>query len=377
MKKMLLLFHAFCLLFLCYSCENIEKESYYHNFGYILIDENSTFNDKYYAKRKILDDNNQVQYYIYLKETDALVESFCLPNSLSLIAIYDDTLYYKYEYNDNILVSYKKIGENIDIHSNLKVVERSKCDGILMINNNLFFTNNTSFRKIDYNLSQTPNLGLKNESLVSLGSPNQIFSINVVSEENIIKIKSNNNEKEYYYNFSKEIINAKYNYKTNKEFMNWPKWDERDYSFYLNEYTILLNDNCLYFSYSKYLGEFDDANHYCSMPEHCLFSNCKTEILKFNTIEEKIERVAILPDGYRVLKIYDDGALLMKNNLIGEYNFSTNELEIVQNINWSNYYDYSDCSLCKLKIYLENNRICKINTYCPKIVICDNFDFYE
>ena len=59
------------------------------------------------------------------------------------------------------------------------------------------------------------------------------------------------------------------------------------------------------------------------MPSLCLFSNCKTEILRYNPKNEVIESVAILPDGYRVLKIYDDGALIMKNNLIGEYNFST------------------------------------------------------
>ena len=83
-----------------------------------------------------------------------------------------------------------------------------------------------------------------------------------------------------------------------------------------------------------------------------------------------------MPDGYIVLKIYDNGALIMKNNSIAEFNFTTKEVLNLQVFNWDEYYELNN-DFYGLKIKLNNNEISDVSTYYRRILICQNFDFYE
>ena len=224
-----------------------------------------------------------------------------------------------------------------------------------------------------------------NQSMAFYGKPkyffslndNSIFSFDILNESNKIEIKNVNSNEVYYYNFSNEIIDAKYNYKTNQAFWNFPKWNEQDSLYFKNEYVFCHEDDCIYFAYSKYLGEFNDKKHYCIAPSSCLFSNCKTEILKFNYKEKSIKSVGILPDGYRVLKIMKNSAIIIKNTEISEYNFSTANITFLQEVDWTEYYELNNDLVYELKIYLIDNRIVELGSYYHKDSVCYNFECYE
>ena len=376
--KRILLFLLIISCFTCVSCEGNDKITYYHNLGFTVIDEQCLYNDKYYVKSFKTKDENMIEYEFYLKENNALSDEIIIPKVFPTFAIYDDVLYLKYEKEDKIYYSYKLIGSGYDINENLAFMEVKDFNDLITVNNQLFYSNSDiSLQRIGYDLPQIPAKGFSCEYVVVPGTISEIFSISVDSNEKSLTLNSVNSNKHIKYNFPSDVVDAKYNYKTNLAFMNWPKWDEKDSYYYKNEYVIYLKDDYLYFSYSKYLGEFENANHYCTMPALCLFSNCKTEILRYNPKKEVIESVAVLPNGYRVLKIYENGALVMKNNLISEYNFSTKELIIVQEINWDSYYQSDYDSFYRLGIYLKDNKIEKINFFSGNNLNYTNFDYYH
>lgn len=377
MKRLILLLNIILFSVLLFSCDNTKKKVYNHNFGYILIDENSHFNDNYYSKvvNKTQDD---YVYSIYIKDTNELIDQIELSTYKSCLCIYDDVIYVLYEKNDNLYYYYKKLGVTLDINDNIKCINDSNYMGIININNCTFFIKSYyHMMMIDYNNNQSLAFSGKPNYFCTLNGDKFVYSLNLLNDKKKIEIKKIDSEESYYYDFPKEIVDAKYNYKTNYAFWNWPKWNERDSFYFKNEYISYQNDNYVYFSYSKYLGEFDDAKHYCEAPGLCLFSNCKTEVLRFNCIENKIESVAILPDGYRVLKIYENGALIIKNNIISEFDFLTQELKNVQEVDWTAYYELNNDLFYELKIYLYNNRIEKLGSYYYRNSICYNFEVFE
>lgn len=363
---------------LCCSCELETHKSYFHNQNYFFEDETSLYNDKYYAKATIIDNKVDDYIYIYDKQTNELIDKIEINIPGTRIYIYDDHIYLTYEDAGFIWYSYKKLGEKYDMKLNLNSIEKNNFNGFLEINNELFFQPiEGDLRKVGYNISQCNVFDVSQKYFYTLYPEPQYYKIEISNEEKILKIKGISNNHEYKYNLSKEIVEADYNYKTNYAYSNWPKWDEKDNLFFVQKNAIILSDNCLYFSYAKYLGEFKNAKHYCSFPTQCLFSNCKTEILRFNCSNEQIESVGILPDGYMVLKIYDNGALVMKNNSIAEFNFTTKELSNIQVFNWDDYYEINNNNLYGLKIKLNDNKISDVNIYYKRVLICKNFDFYE
>lgn len=377
MKRIFILLVIVYFSLVCCSCELISSKSYSHNQNYFLIDETSLYNDKYYAKAKII--NNKVDNYIdiYDKKTNELIDKIKINVSGPRLYIYNDYIYLTYEDGDLFWYSYKKLGEKNDIKQNLKSIEKINFNGFLEINKELFFKPvEGNLRKVGYDISQYNVFDVSQKYFYTLYPEPQYYKVEISSEEKYLKIKGISNNQEYKYDFSDEIIEANYNYKTNYAYSNWPKWNEEENLFFIQKNAVFLSDNSLYFSYAKYLGEFNNAKHYCSFPTHCLFSNCKTEILRFNCNNEQIESIGILPDGYIVLKIYDNGALIMKNNSIAEFNFTTKEVSNLQVFNWDEYYELNN-DFYGLKIKLNNNEISDVSTYYRRILICQNFDFYE
>ena len=371
MKKIIsmLIFIICCLI--CCSCT--DKKHFNHNNGFIIIDETCNYNEKYYG----VYDEEVLTYSIYLTKSKELIESIKLYSWNHSICIYDDYIYMYYIENNAYHVTFKKINDACDIYENTKKLDENFMEGFLTINNQLFLINgNDKIVKVGYNLNQGDITGFYNYNLYTLGKQNDMFLLNISNEDKKLELKSYYDNNTYTYMFSKEVINAQYNYKTNYAYWNWPSWNEETNEFYPGSYSVFLNDECLYFSYSKYLGEFTNGIHDCSMPTYCFFSNCKTEVLRFNTDNKKIESVAILPDGYRVLKIYKDYALIMKNNLIAKYDFVEKKLEVIQEVNWDNYYQLQD-SFDILKVYLKDDEIYNIDTHYNKNGIGVNFDSFN
>lgn len=372
MNKFLIVFCTLFICLLCYSCdgEDQNKDTYFHNTRYVLVDELSNFSDNYYAISDKFITNEEFSCNIFSREDDKHLENIYLPTTKASIAIYDNTIYIIYKYNNKIMYSYKVIGSNKTLDDNLCSMNEEQFNGFLEINNQFFFSKDIySLKKIDYNIEQ----GYRHNIGCTIYDKPKAYNIKISENNDYLYMSSYDGHEIYSYKISSEVLESKYNYKTNFAFMNWPKWNEKDNLIFVGKYITFLNDNCLYFSYSKYLGEFDNANHYCYNNSGCLFGRYKTEILRFNCTNNQIESVGILPDGFSVLKLYLDGALIMKNNVIAYYSYSTKNYDIIQNIDWTNYYQLSSDD-DDIKIYLKNKSIEKIDIYSGANLVCDNFE---
>ena len=146
---------------------------------------------------------------------------------------------------------------------------------------------------------------------------------------------SNNfdNNIKYTYSISKEIKDAEYIFGNNALIDEWSFGCDNSEdleasrgSYGLLSKTIkLMDDGNLYFAYGRYLGEFEKC--YCFGYCNCILSNRMCEILRFNTSKKEIERVALIPETYTVLAIYEDCAIIMNNERIGTYYYNTQEIK--------------------------------------------------
>lgn len=377
MKKSIILLMFLILFITGCSCKESDKELYYHinSDSYVLVDENSLFNDNYYAKSKTENTKEDKSFYLYSKKDNLKVDEININEKRHLVfAIYDDYLYYVFYTDDKVYYSYKKIGDNIDIYHNVQSILEKDFNGFLTINDKLFYFDKMyHLQLVDNNLElvlpcwNTANFyyaSNKSQSLVSIR----------IEEEKII-VESQDKTQKYYYDIPNTVKEAKYTENTNGYYWNWPVWNKPTHYYDIMKYAVLLEDDCLYFSYGKYLGEFDNARHNCGFHNTCIFSNRQSEILRFNSKIQKIESVAILPEGYSVLKIYNGGAIVMKNSTIAQYDFNTGALNNQIEIDWKDYYQLDGFE--HLKIYLDNNQITKIDTCYYRLALFSNFEYIE
>lgn len=373
MNKILIFLLLFFCLLICCSCHMKTEKVYYHDVTYVLVDKDTIHNDKYYSKKIEYNTNGKCSFDIYLKDSNQLIERINLETSKSSIAIYDDIIYIIYQLDNKLFYSYKEIGAEYNIFDNTEFVNISEYKYFLQINGNYFITNDIYTKNYYYIEKVSINMEQMGNTVYTIYKTPRAYNVEIDNNNNSVVLSSLNNSETYVYNFSKEVIDSNYKYKSNLAFKNWPKYDEQDNLYFIGKYITYLEDNCLYFSYSKYLGEFDNARHYCTIPSRCMFSSCKTEILRFNCVSNEIESVGILPDGYQVLKLYINGALIIKNNIISYYNYSSKDLTIINEIDASQYYQLST-SPERIKIYLDNINIDKILRSSDWNGICFNFE---
>lgn len=251
------------------------------------------------------------------------------------IFIYDEVVYVFYYYytEHKVYCYYKTIGSSQNIQDQFIVVNDSEKQ--IRINNLTFYidywyiNNSLSSSKYLYGY----NIIQKNSNqnfYTSLIDCNEIYNIDVKNEEVVMSNYYNETIK-YTYKIPNKLKNATYTFDKNLYFDDWScgvsirekEISKNSYSL-LRKTTKLMSDGNLYFVYGRYLGEFEKS--YCFHYNNCILSNRICEILRFNTKKKEIESVALIPETYTVLAIYDECAIIMNNERIGTYYYDTNEI---------------------------------------------------
>lgn len=376
MKKILSIISFVFIIFAMTSCVQSEKGWYYHHSTYVVVDENKTFDNNYYVKYENYE--NQYKTIFYEKSTNEVVEEIIIYDSWKhTYSIYDDYLYYINTVDEEGLIyySYKKIGDKeTSLEKNMKIIDITNFNGFININENIFYIPNWDrLLKVDFNIDQIPPYNGNVHSVYNSVKNPKSYSLNIIDEEKVV-LESVDKSEKYTFDISLEVKNAKYKKHTNYRFYDVFNFIEPDdipkYDLY--KPVVILEDDNLYFSYGKYLGEFENAKHCCFQYLNCLFSNRVSEILRFNNSTKQIESVAILPEGFTPLKIYLDKAIVMKNNIIAEYNYQTKELSNKIEVDWTKYYELDSWSV--IKLLFEDNKLIDVDVYYCNKYGFNNFD---
>ena len=339
MKKIVSLLLIIMVVLLNSSCGS-KGRGFEHRFEYYYIDEHNN------ATELSCDINYSTDSFdILLYEDDnkeKIIDTFSIKqnhiSSCTLwaedIHIYDNFVYV-FCHNDTEHKSYcyyKTIGSNENVQEQFIVVNDS--EKYLEINNLTFFIDVSNLSSLEqslyeYNVIQE---NYNQNYYSSLTDYSDIYNIDVKNEEVVMTNYFDNNIK-YTYSISKEIKDAKYIYGNNVLIDEWSfgcdnsedlEASRGSYEL-LNKTTKLMDDGNLYFAYGRYLGEFEKC--YCFLYCGCILSNRMCEILRFNTKTKQIERVALIPETYTVLAIYEDCAIIMNNKRIGTYYYDTKEIK--------------------------------------------------
>lgn len=320
-------------------------------------DEYNSYNDNIYLKATKGESKKILNYFVLDKKTDEKLYEESLENYNNIdycIRIYDDYIYELF--NDDskcdLLFKITKLG---DLSSSYSINIDKTCK-IIEVNNNMFYIDTYfNFEKMGYNLFQCiPVRYFVNEFYASLDDKTKIYKI-YLENENIVIENFYNYNKKCRYSYSKQLIEADYYEKSNAQFHDILDFylEEKD-SYSLDLHTIkLLEDDNVYFSYSRYLGEFKYSD--CPYYKECIFSNRISQILRFNPFLNKIEKVVTIPEGYTVLSIYLNKAIIMKDNEISTYNFENEEIYGSKIIDCSNLYESNN-----LKFYFNNHLFDKV-----------------
>lgn len=370
MKKVLNLILIVFVVLTLTSCVKDDRVWYYHRGDHVVVDENESYNNKYYIE---FDFKN---YYIFNKEKKELIDQINDNEYIiQILSIYDDTMYLLVKKNNDFYYTFKKIGDKETLlEDNMKSIDKDTFDGFLEMNGTLFYSNLfSSLVKIDYNIDQAPPYNGNVHSIYNSVKNPKSFILNIIDEEKVV-LESKDKSERYTFDISLEVKNAEYKKHTNYFYYDVFNFIEPDdipkYDLY--KPIVILEDDNLYFSYGKYLGEFGNAKHHCTSYLNCLFSNRQSEILRFNNSTKQIESVAILPEGFTPLKIYLDKAIVMKNNIIAEYNYQTKELSNQIEVDWTNYYAVDNWGV--IKLIFEDNKFIGVDVNYNNYVMFYNYD---
>ena len=339
MKKIVSLLLIIMVVLLNSSCGS-KGRGFDHHFEYYYIDESNYYCDEYYVS--VNREGEDTIFTIFNIHTSAVVDKIILKqknnNIYSEIYISDENIIYIFGfYKDKKLADcyYKTIGSNENIEEQLVVIDDNQY--IIQINNEkffIYFINHSSNITGSVNIFKVNSIQSNGKDLfyTSISSNSDIYNIDVKNEEVVMTNYFDNNIN-YTYSISKEIKDAKYIYGNNALIDEWSfgcdnsediEASRGSYEL-LSQTTKLMSDGNLYFAYGRYLGEFEKC--YCFLYRYCILSNRMCEILRFNTKTKQIERVALIPETYTVLAIYEDCAIIMNNERIGTYYYDTQEIK--------------------------------------------------
>ena len=363
MKKYINLLIMVNLLTACnYNDNSVCYEHYDVNEKIHIIDENNIYHDTIYIKDDYLEEYDCEQISFYSKETDLLLSKYNIfdYNFFNPKFIIDDYYFYGKYIEDYIEYSYF----DIYIQSEIATIKIKKDEKFLTFNNKKYLVGkNGVLYKVDYGVTQSKyydkeKFGFYNEVYTSLENNNDVF-IPDINDKKVILKNYYDESIVYTYEFNPILAEYKYYKKSNRYFLDiFRPIEEDENSYYIDpDSFVLLEDNNLYFSYSRYLGEFEKSD--CSDYKWCLFSRKGSEILRFNNETKKIEQVALIPESYSVLKIYLDRAYIMDNKGIACLYFKDNKFEYVYECDMKQYYTMKFNILSEehdinIKIYFEN-----------------------
>jgi hypothetical protein len=250
------------------------------------------------------------------------------------------------------------------IQSEIATIKIKKDEKFLTFNNKKYLVGkNGVLYKVNYGVTQSKyydneKFGFYNEVYTSLENNNDVF-IPDINDKKVILKNYYDESIVYSYDINSNLEGYKYYKKSNRYFLDiFRPIEEDENSYYIDpDSFVLLEDNNLYFSYSRYLGKYEYSD--CSDYKWCLFSRKGSEILRFNNETKKIEQVALVPESYSVLKIYLDRAYVMDNKGIACLYFKDNKFEYVYECDMKQYYTMKFNILSEehdinIKIYFEN-----------------------
>ena len=340
---------------ICYEHHDVNEKIH-------IIDENNIYHDTIYIKDDYLEEYDCEQISFYSKETDLLLSKYNIfdYNFFNPKFIIDDYYFYGKYIEDNIEYSYF----DMYIQSEIATIKIKKDEKFLSFNNKKYLVGkNGVLYKVDYGVTQSKyydkeKFGFYNEVYTSLENNNDVF-IPDINDKKVILKNYYDESIVYSYDINSNLEGYKYFKKSNRYFLDlFRPIEEDENSYYIDpDSFVLLEDNNLYFSYSRYLGDYEFAD--CSDYKWCLFSRKGSEILRFNNETKKIEQVALVPESYSVLKIYLDRAYVMDNKGIACLYFKDNEFEYVYECDMKQYYTMKFNILSEehdinIKIYFEN-----------------------
>lgn len=377
MKKIVSTLLLIMVVLLNFSC-GYKGGGFNHRFEYYYIDEHNN------ATELSCDINYSTDSFdILLYENDnkeKIIDSFSIKQyPISSCKLWTEDIYtydnvvYVFCHNDiehKLYCYYKTIGSNENIQEQFIVINDN--EKYLNINNLTFFNDSNDLSSLEqllyeYNVIQD---NYNQNYYSSLTDYSEIYNIDVKNEE-VVMTNYFDSKIKYTYKISEEIKDAKYIFCQNTYFDDWGFGaSEKEKEISKNSYSLiqnttkLLNDNNLYFAYGRYLGEFETG--YCFLYSYCILSNRMCEILRFNTSKKEIERVALIPETYTVLAIYEDCAIIMNNERIGTYYYNTQEIkdsievDIAGDI-FEEEYEWPDVNA--IKFYFKDKKIEKYQTF--------------
>ena len=382
MKKYINLLIMVNLLTACnYNDNSVCYEHYDVNEKIHIIDENNIYYDDLYIVENYMVDIKLKEVAIYDKKNNSLVSQYTIndydrsdPNF-----IVDNYYFYGKYVDDYIEYRYFNIYEQGEI----KDIKIKNSDKYIYIDNKKYFINKRGdFFKIDYGVTQIKHydnekFGFYNEVYTSLENDNDVF-ISDINDKKVILKNYYDESIVYTYEFNPILAEYKYYKKSNRYFLDiFRPIEEDENSYYIDpDSFVLLEDNNLYFSYSRYLGEYEYSD--CSDYKWCLFSRKGSEILRFNNKTKKIEQVSLIPESYSVLKIYLDRAYIMDNKGIACLYFKDNKFEYVYECDMKQYYNTKsfksdDGQDINIKIYFEEKEFKNFKNETEYLSSCHHF----
>jgi len=382
MEKYINLLIMVNLLTACnYNDNSVCYEHYDVNEKIHIIDENNIYYDDLYIVENYLIDIKLKEVAIYDKKSNSLVSQYTIndydrsdPNF-----IVDNYYFYGKYVDDYIEYRYFNIYEQGEI----KKIKIKNSDKYIYIDNKKYFINKRGdFFKIDYGVTQikyydNEKFGFYNEVYTSLENNNDVF-IPDINDKKVILKNYYDESIVYSYDINSNLEGYKYYKKSNRYFLDiFRPIEEDENSYYIDpDSFVLLEDNNLYFSYSRYLGEYESSD--CSDYKWCLFSRKGSEILRFNNETKKIEQVALVPESYSVLKIYLDRAYVMDNKGIACLYFANNNFEYVYECDMKQYYNTKSFKSdegqdINIKIYFEDKEFKNFKNETEYLSSCHHF----
>ena len=382
MKKYINLLIMVNLLTACnYNDNSVCYEHYDVNEKIHIIDENNIYHDTIYIKDDYLEEYDCEQISFYSKETDLLLSKYNIfdYNFFNPKFIIDDYYFYGKYIEDYIEYSYF----DMYIQSEIATIKIKKDEKFLTFNNKKYLVGkNGVLYKVNYGVTQSKyydneKFGFYNEVYTSLENNNDVF-IPDINDKKVILKNYYDESIVYTYEFNPILAEYKYYKKSNRYFLDIFRpieEDENSYNIDPDSF-VLLEDNNLYFSYSRYLGDYEFAD--CSDYKWCLFSRKGSEILRFNNETKKIEQVALIPESYSVLKIYLDRAYIMDNKGIACLYFKDNKFEYVYECDMKQYYNTKSFKSdegqdINIKIYFEDKEFKNFKNETEYLSSCHHF----
>lgn len=375
MKRCLYIITCIIIISLTSSCFNSSNYQYVKGRGYThsnlianCADKNNLFYSDFYIES--LETDNEVKFVAYNNKNnivDNIMFSKRSNKYLKTAFIYNNTIHmFLVDYEINRVFCYYKtlfIEE-----AEVECIEVECTQKYININGLTFLIKaDSKYEGFEANLVGY-NIIQRNMYYTSVENQEEIYSIEIINDE-IVMSNYYNEDTKYSYPIAEEIINATYLFGGNLSFKDAlrPKDEEKiaKGSFTLiNNTTKLLENNYLYFAYGRYLGEFEKC--YCFDYCNCILSNRMCEILRFNTTKKEIERVALIPETYTVLSIYEDCAIIMNNERIGTYYYDTQEIKDSIEVDiageiFKTEYEWPDINA--VKFYFKDKKIEKYVPY--------------